>query len=235
MIVGAVLTATMLTGCVSGIEGTASRQQATGLQRVLPTPEQVNLAVGNRLDPTGPVALGSIDFLPNGIREDSVVTPPECLGAATPLMRSVYQAGEVTGVGLRDFARFGEGLTVSSAHTGVVRFATDAEAVRMFNRFVVQWRACDGVPVRVQITPNAALVWTVTDVRVEDGVLRATILSGESDDQPAFPTEHALGVAADCIVDVDVAVTDILPARRVATGRAADLVRLMLENVSAGR
>ena len=124
---------------------------------MLPTPEQVNQAVGNRLDPTGPAAVGSIDLLPNGIRDGSQVTPAECLGPATPLMQAVYQNGDVTGVALRDFARFGEGLTVSSAHTGVVRFGFDAEAMRMFEGFVAQWRACEGVPVTVAITPTAAL------------------------------------------------------------------------------
>jgi hypothetical protein len=89
--------------------------------------------------------------------------------------------------------------------------------------------------VTVQITPTAVLRWTVTDVRAQDGVLSATILSGETEGEPAFPTEHAVGVAADCIVDVDVAVTDALASRRVAAGRAADLVRLMLENVNSLR
>lgn len=229
---GVALVALLLTGCATTIEGAPSRRQSTGLQAALPTPEQVNQAVGNRLDPTGPASVGSIDLLPNGIRDDSQVTPAQCLGPATPLMQAVYETGDVTGVALRDFARFGEGLTVSSAHTGVVRFGSDAEAMRMFDTFVAQWQACEDTPVTVQITPTAVLRWTVTDVRAQGGVLSATILSGETEDEPAFPTEHALGVAADCIVDVDVAVTDALASRRVAAGRAADLVRLMLENVN---
>lgn len=225
----------MLTGCAAAIDGTPSRQNSAGLQTVLPSSDQVNEAVGNRLDPTGPASVGSIDLLPNGIRDSEQVTPVECLGPATPLMQAVYQTGDVTGVALRDFARFGEGLTVSSAHTGVVRFASDTEAARMFDAFVTQWRACEDTLVTVQVTPTAVLRWTVTDVELEGGVLSATILSGETDQEPAFPTEHAVGVAADFIVDVDVAVTDALPARRVAAGRAADLVRLMLENVNRVR
>ncbi len=45
---------------------------------------------------------------------------------------------------LRDFARLGAGLTVSSAEAGVVRFGSDAEAARMFARFATQWRSCEG-------------------------------------------------------------------------------------------
>lgn len=223
----------LLTGCTAAVDGTPSPRPATALQQVLPTREQVDRAVGNRLDPTGPPVVGSIDLLPDGIGAGSEVTPADCLGAATPLMRSVYRDAAVTGVGLRDFSRFGEGLTVSSAHTGVVRLASDAEAARLFDGFVARWRSCAGTPVTVQLTPGAALVWTVTDVRVDRGILTATVLSGETGREPAFPTEHALGVAADCIVEADVAVTDVLPSRRVAAGRAAGLVRLMLDNVQS--
>lgn len=232
---GAALSTALLSGCAAAVDGTALRRQSTGLKQVLPTPAQVNVAVGNRLDPTGPAAVGSIDLLPNGIRDGSQVNPVQCLGPATPLMQAVYEGGDVTGVGLRDFARFGEGLTVSSAHTGVVRFASDAEAARMFAAFVETWRSCDGTAVTVRITPNSALVWKITDVRLDGDVLSATILNAETDSEPAFPTEHAIGLEADCIVDVDVAVTDVLPSRRVATGRAAALVGLMRQNISGAR
>ena len=220
----------LLTGCAAVLDGAPAPGPPTPLQQVLPTPEQVDQAVGNRLDPTAPAAVGSIELLPNGIGAGSEVRPADCLGAATPLMRSVYRDAAVTGVGLRDFSRFGEGLTVSSAHTGVVRLASDAEAARLFDSFVGQWRSCAGTSVTVQLAPGAALVWTVTDVRVDGDVLSATVLSGESGREPAFPTEHALGVADDCIVEADVAVTDVLATRRVAAGRAVSLVRLMLDN-----
>ena len=136
---------------------------------------------------------------------------------------------------LGDFARYGEGETVSSAHTGVVRFASDADAARMFATFVTRWQSCDDVTVTVHITPTSALEWTVTDVRQVAGILSAVVLSGETRDQPAFPTERALGLSGDCIVDVDVAVTDVLPARRVAGTRAVDLVQAMLDNIRRSR
>jgi hypothetical protein len=202
---------------------------------VLPTPEQVAQAVGNPLNPTGPEITGSIELLPNGIRDAHDATPIDCLGAATPLMRVVYQQGDVRDVALRDFSAFGQGLTVSSAHTGVVRFVSDTDAARMFATFMTRWHACDNVDVDVHITPNSALQWRVTDVRQAGGILFAVVLSGGSGDQPAFPTEHAVGLSGDCIVDVDVAVTAADPARRVPATRALDLVRLMLENIRRAR
>jgi len=187
--------------------------------------------VGNRLDPTGQPVLGSIDVLPNGIRGDDAVDPIECLGAITPLMRWVYEKGDVRGVAWQDFARFGEGQTVSSADTGVVRFASDAEATRMFSQFVTRWRSCEGGRVGIN-TGGGDLGLSVTDVTVAGSILSATILSGETDTDPGFPTEHAVGLSADCIVDVDVAVTAPEPAQRIATTRAVGLVRTMLDNLS---
>ena len=190
---------------------------------------------GAVLDPSGPEVTGSIALLPNGIRTNTDATPLDCLGAATPLMRVVYEQGDVRDVALRDFSSFGAGLTVSSAHTGVVRFASDAAAARMFSTFVTRWQACQNVTVNVHIGVDSALQWRVTDVRRSGEILSAVVLSGETGDQPAFPTEHAVGLAGDCIVDVDVAITDVLPSRRVAKTRAADLVAMMLDNISRSR
>lgn len=179
--------------------------------------------------------VGGIGLLPNGIRNSDEVSPLECLGAATPLMRVVYERGDIRGVGLQDFSRYGEGLTVSSAHTGVVRFGSEAEAARMFEAFAEQWRYCAGTLVRVQVTATSSLDWTVTDVRQSDGIVSATVFNGETDRQAAFPVEHAIGLAGDCIIDVDVAVTDAEPSRRVVTGRAAELVRLIRDNLERPR
>lgn len=228
--VGAIVVIGMLAGCGTVVDGVALRQPPASLPRVLPTVEQVEAAAGNPLDATGQPTLGSIDVLPNGIRGDDAVDPIECLGAITPLMRWVYEKGDVRGAAWQDFARFGQGQTVSSVNTGVVRFSSDAEAARMFSQFVTRWRSCEGGRVGIR-SGRADLGLTVTNVTVTGPILSATILSGESDTDPGFPTEHAVGVSADCIVDVDVAVTAPDPARRVAGSRAQDLAGAMLANL----
>lgn len=221
-------------GCGPTVGGSAVNPQID-LSRVLPSAEQVERAVGSPLDPTALPQVGGVDLLPNGIRDSSQVSPFDCLGAATPLMRVVYARGDVHRVALQDFARYGAGLTVSSAHTGVVRFGSEAEATRMFDEFVTQWRSCARTRVTVQITANSALEWTVTDVRETGSILSATVLNGEPGQETAFPTEHALGVAADCILEADVAITDAVPARREPTGRAAELVSMMRDNLAGRR
>lgn len=222
-------------GCGATLDGVAVRKQAVGLQDALPSATQVAQAVGNPLDPTSPPLVGGIGLLPNGIRDDDEVSGLECLGAATPLMRVVYEGGDVRGVGLQDFSRYGEGLTVSSVHTGVVRFGSEAEARRMFDAFAEQWRYCAGTVVSVRITARSTLDWTVTDVRQADGIVSATVFNGEADRQAGFPVEHAIGLAGDSIIDVDVAITDAEPSRRLPAGRAADLVRLIRGNIEGPR
>lgn len=239
-------------GCSSTVEGTSRRQEPgarTQLQQLLPTAEEVSAAVGNPLDATGPAVSGSIDVLPDGIRDASQATPLECLGAVTPLMRVVYEDGGadggtgggadsgVLGAAWQDFARFGEAMTVSSAEAGVIRLESEAAAARMFARFVSQWRACDGVTVTLE-TGQGGLELTPTGVRVDGPVLAVTVVGGGdggADGGGGYPTEHAVGVAGDYLVDVDVAITDPDPDKRVPASRAADLVRVMLDKIDAAR
>ncbi len=182
------------------------------------------------MDASGSPMRGGIDALPNGIRDESVASPIRCLGSVMPFMRVVYESGDVRAVAWQQFSRFGAGATVSSVDAGVVGFRTDAEAQRMFDAFVTQWRGCQGATVTTHI-PVGDLYATVTDVRADGPILSATILTGETGDAARFPTERAVGVAGRYIVDVDAAVTASAPAERVATGRAVRLATAMLDKV----
>lgn len=234
-VVGAALSTALATGCTGGVDGGAVRQQPVNLQQVLPSPDQVFSAVGSPLEPVGSPRIGGVDLLPNGIKDGNDATPIECLGSATPLMRSVYQPAGVREVALQDYARYGQGFTVSSVHAGVVRLNSDAQAAKLFDAFAARWNSCAGTRVNVHVTPTSSLEWTVTDVRRADRVVSATILNGEGGQGTAFPTERAIGLAADCIIDVDVAVIDTVPERRVATGRAIALVRMMQDEIARAR
>ncbi len=225
----------VLAACTTTIGGSAVRGGAPALpvEQILPTVAEVSAAVGNTLDPGSFPARGGIDVLPNGIRDDSVASPIDCLGAVMPFMRVVYEKGDVRTAAWQEFSRFGAGEAVSSADAGVVGFASDAEAQRVFVAFTARWRACEGTTVTTH-TRDADLYATITEVRVQGPILSATILTGDSRDASRFPTERALGVAEGRIVDVDVAVTGSSPADRVAAGRAVKLAEVMLEKVSRG-
>ena len=228
------LSAVTVLGCSNTVGGSAQRhgaEEPVPLQQVLPTADEVSAAVGNPLDATGTATSGSIDVLPNGIRDSEGATPLDCLGAVTPLMRVVYEGGGVQAAAWRDYARLGAGLTVSSAEAGAVRFGSESEASRMFARFTTQWQSCEGTTVTLGTGGGGGLELTVSAVKVDGPVLSAVIFS-DAGDGSLYPTEHAVGVAADVIVDVDVAITDPVPTQRIPAGRAADLVRVMLAKIA---
>lgn len=190
--------------------------------------------MGSPLDVAGPPKIGGVDVLPDGIRDAAGATPLECLGAVTPLMRVVYEGGgagdKVRAAAWRDYSRFGAGLTVSSVEAGVVQMDSAAAAARLFAGFAAQWRACEGTTVTLHVG-SGGLELTATDVRLDGGILRATVRS-DGGEGTSYPIEHAVGVAGEYLVDVDVAITDPDPARRVPASRADDLVRTILEKIS---
>lgn len=217
----------LLSGCSTTIDGGARHNDspAVVLTEVLPTAAQVSTAVGDPLDAVDVPKVGSISVLPNGIRTSADASPLDCLGAATPLMRVVYEGSGVQAAAWQDFSRFGKGQTVSSAEAGVVQFDSPDAARSTFASFTATWQACDGTTVNMQ-----GLRLTVTRVRVNGPVLTAVVLSSDGHGDE-FPTEHAVGVAANFIADVDVAITAPDPTRRAPGTRAADIVRGMLARV----
>ena len=78
---------------------------------------------------------------------------------------------------------------------------------------------------------NAELYQKITDVRVAGPVLSATVINSDNQQDAEFPSERALGVSGDCIVDVDVAVTGGSADQQKPAGRAAHLVAAMLGRV----
>ena len=230
----------MLAGCASTVDGTA-RQAPPGpvreLATILPSAAEVSDAAGNALADNGLPAVGGIDVLPNGIRDNDVASPIECLGPASPFMRVVFEVGDVRRAAWQEYANFGDRQTVSSVDAGVVEFASEAEAQRMFGAFVTRWKACEGTTVRTALhdPANTELFGKITDVKVDGSLLSATVVNSDNHSDATFPTERAIGLAADCVVDVDVAVTGGTPAQHRAAGRAIGLATTMQDRVTRGR
>lgn len=231
----------MLAGCTSTVEGTVARKDPVSAVRdlaaILPNSTQAGQAAGNPLSSNGFPEVGGIDVLPNGIRDDSDANPIECLGPVTPFMRVVYEGGDVRRTAWQEFSNFGGGQTVSSVDAGVVEFSSEVEAQRMFGAFVSRWKACEGKTVRsvLRSPANIELYQKITDVKVDGPVLSATVVNSDNQGDSMFPTERAIGLAADCVVDVDVAVTGGTLAQQRPSGRALSLAATMQHAVNQGR
>ncbi|WP_319437407.1 sensor domain-containing protein [Mycobacterium sp. RTGN5] len=221
--------------------GTAARRDPVSAVRdlaaILPSNAEAGQAAGNPLPDNGLPSVGGIDVLPNGIRDNNDANPIECLGPITPFMRVVYEGGDVRRAAWQEFSNFGGGQTVSSLDAGVVEFGSEAEAQRMFGGFVSRWKACEGKTVRsvLRSPANTELYQKITDVKVDGPVLSATVINSDNQGDATFPTERAIGLAADCVVDVDVAVTGGTPAEQRASGRAVSLATTMQDKINRGR
>ena len=136
-------------------------------------------------------------------------------------MRIVYEKGAVRAAAWQTFANYGGRQTVSSVDAGVIEFGSAAQAQAMFGDFANRWKSCEGTTVTTYLhnSDNAELYEKITDVRVDGAVLSATVINSDNQRDAQFPTERALGVAADCIVDVDAAVTGGTPAAEARRAR----------------
>ena len=231
----------MLVGCTSTVDGVAHRRDAVrgggDLAEVLPTDDEAARAVGNPLPDTSRPISGGIEVLPNGIRDNRAASPIECLGAVSPFMRVVYETGDVRAAAWQEFSNYGGGQVVSSVNAGVVAFADGAQAQQMFGGFTDRWKACEGTTVTTALhdSANTELYQKVTAVTVNGPLVSATVENSDNQGDAMFPTERAIGLAVDCVVDVDVAVTAGPPDRQRAGGRAVALAETMLEKAGARR
>ena len=120
--------------------GAPVRQRSDRLQQVLPTPTRSRRRwVIPSIRPAREIT-GSITLLPNGDSRATAMPPHWTAWAPTPLMRVVYEQGmsAMWRCGTSPATARGD---LSPAPTPVVRFASDADAARMFATFVTRWQS----------------------------------------------------------------------------------------------
>lgn len=161
---------------------------------------------------TGPPAYGGLEAM------DDSSTPGECVGVVDVAPRSVYASA-----GVQSYARETwidsepnrDGFTpletqVMFVKEAVVALPSAADARALFAKFAEQWKSCDGHPVN-DADPDSdgpphlhGTEMHITDVRVTDDVLAASIVLDKS---PKAPDTRAIGVRGNCIVGVLIAFT----------------------------
>jgi PknH-like extracellular domain len=129
----------------------------------------------------------------------------DCAGVVYMLQKSAYQSADVRNVADEFWRPDGSSAEMSAVHEGVISLPKAADASALFTRFSEQWKQCDGKAVT---EPSALFVrHTITDVRVMDSVLAATITLEPAPDSilAAVPQARAVGIAGNCLVEVEVA------------------------------
>jgi hypothetical protein len=205
----------LLSGCTTVTDGTVQPSEGlplgplTGseLAEVLPTEAQMADVLGDRLGPSpnAPKESGGLSDMADGLSSDAEASPHDCVGATSPLQRSIYQD-----TGLTEFASFNWRLPDSAsgdvigATTGTVAFPGAAEANDAFAAFVEQWEDCDGTVVEIPTDDGDYFTDEITNVRVENSVLSADVATAREPDSIRWPRVRAIGVRANCLVEVDV-------------------------------
>jgi PknH-like protein len=205
----------LLSGCTAVTSGTVQPADglplgplnAEALEEVLPTDDQVADMLGDRLgpDPTEPALSGGPSDMADGLRSDAEASPHDCVGTTSPLQRSIYQD-----TGLTDFTSFDWELPESDSGdvlgltTGVAAFPSTATANDAFDAFVDQWEACDGIVVELSTEYGDYFTDAITNVNVENSVVSADIVTAKPSASVEWPRLRAIGVRANCLVEVDV-------------------------------
>jgi hypothetical protein len=98
---------------------------------------------------------------------------------------------------------------VKSSHwvdAGVIALASPRDAKALFARFVGQWQRCQAKSVTLRSAKSGAPEYRddIAQVRNADQLLTAVVTLSSFYDNVAFPSQRALGVAYNCLIDVNV-------------------------------
>jgi len=220
----------VLAGCSSAVGGApvvhiveaASPSVTRSPDKVLPTGAELTTTLRVGAGFTGQLVMGGADMLLQGVGE-SEATPIECVGAGYRLQKVVYQAGPVRQVASQSWAGGDLNGPPLSGFFGVVKFATADDAQAFFAGAADKWRRCNGQTLVLHQPEHGADGSSrITDVLVESKVISAVVLHDDGS-----MIQRALGVASDCVVDVEVTDVD----RGGGARGAVDIANLMLQKI----
>ena len=192
------------------------------LNQVLPTGDELTTTLGVGPGFTGQLVVGGADMLLQGVGE-SEATPVECVSAGYRLQKVVYAASPVREVASQSWAGGDLNGPPLSGFFGAVKFATTDDAHGFFAASADKWRRCNGqTMVLHQPEHGADGVSRITDVVVDSTVVSAVVLHDDGS-----TIQRALGVAVDCVVDVEIADVD----RGGGARGAVAVANLMLQKI----
>lgn len=188
---------------------------------------------------TGPPAYGGFEAM------DDSPSPAECAVVIDVAKKREYASASVQGYARETWIDSGPGsdgykplnTRVMFVKEAVVALPSAAEAREQFDKFAQEWKNCDGRPVDA-VDPGAEMTphlhgteMHITDVRVTDDLLAASIVLDKS---PKAPDARALGVQGNCIVGVLIAFTGVENASGSGDPQTSsiDVVRAMMNKVA---
>ncbi len=216
----------LATGCAASISGTP--RPAVGLTPRPVIGSSIEQALLDRKELTKVLDLSVQALQPprlGGSKKlfNVLAGPNECLGVLAELQSSTYQFADVLDIAWESWldAKTHPAVLIA-VDEGVVALPTAVEADSLFSAFAQQWNRCNG-----KTADYRSQSYRITDVRVTDSVLAATVQTSST------PIARAIGVRVNCVVEVKVPVTsDEEPGSVDPETRAIDIARLMMDKVS---
>jgi PknH-like protein len=199
-----------LAGCAAPVDGTpvvhiveaAKPSPSRPLNQILPTADELTSALG-AAGFMGQQVEGGPDMLLAGVGV-SEATPVECVSATYRLQKVVYQSSPVRAVASESWAGGDANGPTTSGFFGAVKFATPDDAQAFFAASAEKWQRCNGQTLVIhQPQHGADGASRITDVEIDAHVVSAVVMQ-ESGGAASPPLQRALGLASDCIVDVEV-------------------------------
>jgi hypothetical protein len=175
------------------------------------------------VDPEMPPVAGGADLL-----DANVYVPPRCGGVADMLIEDTYSGAHVRDVVRNNWMFSGSDPSVISAHEAVVGLPSIAAAATEFSSLAQRWQGCDGASTTIDGDTN--FTFRISHIQDANSVLAADVQHVSED--TALGGTRAVGVRANCIVEVDLIYFD-----RDGDGRnaptAADVAHLIMDKVTA--
>ena len=198
---------TVLAGCSSTpvdgapvvhIAEAAKPSVSRALDQVLPTVDELATILGTA-GYMGQLVKGGPEMLLQGVSE-SEATPIDCVSAGYRLEKIVYRASPVRSVASQSWVGGDQNGPSYSGFFGVVQFATPDDALAFFAASADKWHRCNGQTLVLhQPEHGADGLSRITDVGIDDRIVSAVVLHDNGS-----TAQRAIGVASDCIVDVEV-------------------------------
>ncbi|PQM44393.1 hypothetical protein C1Y40_05447 [Mycobacterium talmoniae] len=229
--------ATLLIAAARPAPGLAP-QPLTGeaIKRVLPNQQQLEKLLNHPLSASHlfPPKFGGIDEMPVGVLSDPKTSPRECAGVVAQAQQGSYRGAAVQNFASEHFAPPTASTDMVGVDTAAVNLSTPADAQALFTTFAQQWSRCDGTTVTIFGRNGDAPQETraISSVKATDGLLTASVQATNIGQQVTILRHRALGVRANCIVEVNVDVDPyFLDSRSAFASSAADIARLMMDNI----
>jgi hypothetical protein len=176
----------------------AKPSAARALDKALPTTAELATVLGTA-GFMGQLVKGGPEMLLQNVGE-SEATPIDCVGAGYRLEKVAYQAGGVRSVASQSWIGGDATGPSYSGFFGAVQFASSTDAQAFFAAAADKWHRCNGQTLVLhQAGRGADGMSRITGVDVAPTIVSAVVLRDDG-----ATIQRALGVAADCLVDVEV-------------------------------